>query len=71
MNKNLLSFQLNAEDFLPASEEEKEGLAVMRDSVSFWKDSFRRLVKNKVAMVSFAVIVVIMFFSFVVPKFYP
>ncbi len=43
----------------------------MRDSVSFWRDSFRRLVKNKVAMVSLFVIVVIMFFSFVVPAFYP
>ena len=71
MNKNPLSMQLNADDFLPASEEEKQGLVVMRDSVSFWRDSFRRLVKNKVAMVSFAVIVVIMFFSFVVPSFYP
>jgi oligopeptide transport system permease protein len=71
MNKNLLSFQLKAEDFLPASEEEKQGLVVMRDSVSFWKDSLRRLVRNKVAMVSLAVIVVIMFFSFVVPSFYP
>ncbi len=71
MNKNLLSFQLKAEDFLPASEEEKQSLVVMRDSVSFWKDSLRRLVRNKVAMVSLAVIVVIMFFSFVVPSFYP
>lgn len=71
MNKNLLSFQLKAEDFLPASEEEKQSLVIMRDSVSFWKDSLRRLVKNKVAMVSLVVIVVIMFFSFVVPGFYP
>ena len=71
MNKNLLSFQLKAEDFLPASEEEKQSLVIMRDSVSFWKDSLRRLVKNKVAMVSLVVIVVIMFFSFVVPSFYP
>ena len=71
MVKNPLSFQLKAEDFLPASEEEKQGLVVMRDSVGFWRDSLRRLVKNKVAMVSLFVIVVIMFFSFVVPSFYP
>ncbi|MBQ5355422.1 MAG: ABC transporter permease [Clostridia bacterium] len=71
MNKNPLSLQFKADDFLPASEEEKQGLVVMRDSVSFWRDSFRRLVKNKVAMVSLFVIVVIMFFSFVVPAFYP
>ena len=71
MYKNPLSFQLKAEDFLPATDEEKQSLIVMRDSVSFWRDSLRRLVKNKVAMVSLFVIVVIMFFSFVVPSFYP
>lgn len=70
MNKPL-SFQLDVEDFLPASNEEKESLVIMRDSVSFWKDGLRRLRKNKVAMVSLAVIIIIMFFSFVVPSFYP
>ena len=71
MSKNLLSLQLKAEDFLPASEEEKQSLVIMRDSVSFWKDSLRRLVKNTVAMVSLVVIIVIMFFSFIVPAFIP
>ena len=37
----------------------------------FWKDGFRRLVKNKVAMVSFVVILLVMIFSFIVPAFYP
>lgn len=71
LKKNPLSFQLNADDFLPASEAEKESLVVMRDSVSFWKDSMRRLVKNKVAMVSLIFIIIIMFLSFVAPNFYP
>ena len=54
MEKNPLSMQLklNPEDFLPASNEEKESLVIMRESVSFWKDGLRRLLKNKVAMVS-------------------
>lgn len=56
---------------MPASEAEKESLVVMRESVSFWKDGFRRLRKNKVAMVSLVVIVLIMFISFIVPMFYP
>ena len=45
MNKNPLSFQLdlNPDDFLPASEEEKQSQVIMRESVSFWKDGFRRL----------------------------
>ena len=69
--KNYLSLQLKTDDFLPASEEEKQDLIVMRESVSFWKDSLRRLVKNKVAMVSLFFIIVIMVFSFIVPSFYP
>lgn len=73
MKSNPLSFQskLNPDDFVFATAEEKESLVVMRESVSFWKDGFRRLVKNKVAMASLIVIVIIMFFSFVVPAFYP
>ena len=71
MKKNPLSLQLNTDDFLPASEEEKQSLIIMRESVSFWKDSMRRLLKNKVAMVSLFFIILIMFFSFIVPSFYP
>lgn len=44
---------------------------VMRESVSFWKDGMRRFRKNKVAMVSLVVIVIIMIFAFIVPSFYP
>ncbi|MGI5971630.1 MAG: ABC transporter permease [Oscillospiraceae bacterium] len=71
MNLKKLSFQLNPDDFLPASEEEKQGLIQMRPSVSFWKDAMGRLRKNPVAMVSLAIILVIMVFSFIVPSFYP
>lgn len=73
MKTNPLSMQLrlDPEDFLPATDDEKQSLVVMRESVSFWKDGLRRLVKNKIAMVSLVFIVVIMFFSFIVPAFYP
>lgn len=73
MQKNPLSFQLNLkpEDFLPASKAEQENLVVMRESVSFWKDGMRRFRKNKIAMVSLVVILVIMVFAFIVPAFYP
>ena len=73
MEKNPLSMQLKLkpEDLLPASNEEKESLVVMRESVSFWKDGLRRLVKNKVAMVSLFIILLVMVFSFIVPSFYP
>lgn len=73
MNSNPVKMiqKYNPEDFLPASNEEKESLVVMRESVSFWKDGLRRLLKNKIAMVSLVVVIIIMFFSFIVPSFYP
>lgn len=73
MKQNPVSFQLklNPEDFLPATEEEKQSQVIMRESISFWKDGMRRLLKNKVAMVSIVVIVLVMIFSFIVPAFYP
>ena len=71
LKPNPLSFQrkYNPEDFLPASDDERQSLVVMRESVSFWKDGLRRLRKNKVAMVSLVVIIIVMFFSFIVPSF--
>lgn len=66
-----LSFQLNSDDFLPASDSEKESLVVMRESVGFWKDGFRRLKRNKIAMVSLVVVILVLFISFVIPQFYP
>lgn len=66
--KNIL---YTAEDFAPASEDEKQSLVVMRKSVSFWKDGVRRLKKNKVAMTSLIVLILILVFSFIVPAFYP
>lgn len=59
MKQNPLSFQskLKPEDFLPATEEEKQSQIIMRESVGFWKDGMRRLSKNKVAMVSLVIII--------------
>ena len=71
MDKNKLSFQMNVEDFLPADESEKQSLVVMRESVGFWKDGMRRLKKNKIAMVSLIVVLVIFVLSFVIPPVYP
>ena len=73
MKENPISFQLKLkpEDFLPATEEEKQSQVIMRESVSFWKDGVRRLLKNKVAITSIVVIILVMIFSFIVPMFYP
>jgi len=71
IKKQKLSFQLDVSDFLPADKEEKQSLVVMRKSVNFWKDGLRRLKKNKIAMVSITVIIIVMMFAFIVPQFYP
>lgn len=71
MKPNPFTLQLNTADFLPADESEKQSLVCMRESVSFWKDGFRRLRHNNVAIASLVVIVIIMFLAFIVPSFYP
>ncbi len=70
-NKNPLSLQLSVESFLPVQDSEKENMAVMRESVGFWKDGFRRLRKNPIAMISAIVLAIIMVLAFIVPSFYP
>ncbi|MBO6112698.1 MAG: ABC transporter permease [Lachnospiraceae bacterium] len=63
--------QLNVDDFVPATADEKESLVIMRESVGFWKDGFRRFRKNRIAMTAFVVVVVIIILAFIVPVFYP
>lgn len=71
LKKNPLSFHLDADDFLPANEDEKQQLDIMRESTTFWKDALKRFSKNKVAMVAFVVIILVMILAFIVPNFYP
>ena len=68
---NKLSLQLDVSDFLPAGKEEKQSLVIMRESVSFWRDGVRRFKKNKIAMASLTVVIIILIFAFILPAFYP
>ena len=71
MDSNLkkLSMQVNVEDLLPASEKEKEYMVKMRPSTTAFQDGVRRLKKNKVAMVSFGIIILITLASIIIPMF--
>jgi len=71
MTKNPLSMQLDVEDFLPASEEDKAYMVQMRPSSTFFKDGCRRLYKNKVAFVSMIVIILITLSSIFLPMVWP
>ncbi|MDO4749887.1 MAG: ABC transporter permease, partial [Eubacteriales bacterium] len=53
------------------TEAEKEYMVQMRPSTTFFKDGVRRLLKNKVATVSFIVIVLITLCAIVIPMFWP
>ncbi|MDR3091903.1 MAG: ABC transporter permease [Clostridiales bacterium] len=59
------------DDFLPASGESRRAGDIMRESVGFWKDGFRRLRRNKLAVVSFFVIIIVIIIAFAVPAFFP
>lgn len=69
--KNLLSFQLNLEDFEKATEEEKLQQVRMSESTTFFKDGIRRLRKNKIAMISLSIILLVAIIVSFVPMVYP
>ena len=65
------SMQLDLEDFRPATEAEKEYISKMRPSSTFFKDGCKRLVKNRVALVSLIMIVLITLASIILPSVWP
>ena len=62
---------LPADAFEPATSEEKENFIQDRRSVSYWKDAWRRLRKNTVAMVALVIIILLAVFAFVGPTVVP
>ena len=71
MNLKKLSMHPDLDCFAPASEAEKEYMVQMRPSSTFFKDGLKRLMKNKVAVVSFFIIVIISLSSIILPMFWP
>ena len=66
-----MSLHVDMDAFLPATDEEKAYMAKMRPSSTFFKDGVKRLVKNKVSLTSFIIIVLITFASIFLPFFWP
>ena len=62
---------LNVNDFIPATAEEKAYMVQMRPSSTFFKDGLKRLLKNKVATISFILVVLIALTSIILPMFWP
>lgn len=78
---NISFFHVNAErlpkldvpqdDFLPATEGEKNDVVAQRKSVSYWRDAVRRFKANTVSMVALVVFIIILIFTFAGPYFIP
>ena len=71
INLQKLSMHPDLDCFAPASAEEKEYMVQMRPSSTFFKDGCKRLVKNKVALVSLIVIILITLSSIILPTVWP
>ena len=71
MNMKKLSMHPDLDCFAAASDAEKEYMVQMRPSSTFFKDGLKRLMKNKVAVISFFVIVIITLSSIILPMFWP
>lgn len=67
--ENLL--ELTPEDFVQATEEQKQGFIADRKGTSYWKDAWRRLKKNKVSMVALGIIFIYVIFAFIGPMLMP
>lgn len=61
------AFEAQYDDFEPASDAERESFIEMKKSMSYWQDAWRRLKKNKVAMVALYIIIFLVLFAFVGP----
>ena len=68
---NPFSMHVNVDDFIPATDEEKEYIVQMRPSTTFFRDGVKRLCRNKVALISFIVIVLITLSAIIIPYFWP
>lgn len=69
--KSWQEMRFTPDDLRLASKEEREQLVQMRESSTYWKDARRRFSKNKVAIFSLAVLVLVVLFAFVGPLFSP
>ena len=71
MEKKPFSLHVDMNAFNPATEEEKEYIVQMRESTTFFKDGVKRLLKNKIATISFVLVVLITLAAIFIPMFWP
>lgn len=65
------SGKLTKEQFARVGVDEQASENLVRPSISYWQDAFRRLKKNKVAMASLILLLIIAFMCIFAPYIYP
>ena len=71
MHKKPFSMHVDLDAFIPATAQEKEYMVQMRPPSTFFRDGVKRLWKNKVAVVSFFIIVFMVLSCVIVPLVWP
>ena len=69
--RNFLSLQPDYSVFTLVGSEEKIQAVKMRPSASFWKDGFKRLLKNPIAIICISVLAIIILSAIFIPMFWP
>ena len=64
-----VNLDIDKELFTPLSEEEKKFEEIVRPSVGYWADAWRRLKNNKVALFSLVMIILVVLLAFLGPIF--
>lgn len=71
MEKKKFTMHVDLDSFAPATDAEKEYIVQMRESTTFFKDGVKRLLKNKIATISFVLVVLITLAAIFIPMFWP
>jgi oligopeptide transport system permease protein len=71
INKLSLQLDVKADDFAPATKQEQNDLTKLSSNTSYWKDAWRRLKQNKIAMVALVIIIVFILFAIIGPLLSP
>lgn len=71
ISKLSVQIDLESEDFAPVSKQDKDDLIKYTANTSYWKDAWRRLKQNKIALIALVVIVFFILFALIGPSLSP
>ncbi len=71
LGKLSLQSDISAEDFTPVTKQEQNSLTEYSGDTSYWKDAWRRLKQNKIALAALIVIILFILFALIGPRLSP